>query len=195
MAIGALVCLFVFRSWYMTREFQPSSIVMLLIGVCLVLIAKTDFLPVLTGNLFDKSAVEYKEIKPAIELACMKIVEKGTTGEGEPDQVNEKVVPVSVSVPVATQELNYLKDKGFVWLFYSNSRGQDAIIIGRKLDSIGVSYQSSADEFQQVKNKKPLGTSRIVFSSPDFKEAAVALGKLIGENTRACPQLRDSQIR
>lgn len=184
MAIGALVCAFVFLSWYKTSKFEASSIAVLLIGVGLVLIARTGLLPVVTGNFFDKPIFELKEIEPALEYGCWaQTAGKETTGQGEPDQENEKVVPVPVAVPAAAEGLDYLKDKGFVWVFYAGPRGQDATTIGKKLDSIGVSYQASPDDFEQVKNKKPTGTSRVVFSSPDFEQAAIALGKLIGENT------------
>lgn len=175
--LGVLIvlsALFVF----MTKELQVSSlVVLLLVGGAFVFATRTGQIPFLSGTLKEPSLSTVK-LRETHRAVCIEreLAEASDIPDGIPVEI------VRVAENISSDALANVASKAdatsLVWIFYNDNRKAEAERLGELLISIDVTAIVEADDFAQVINKQPAGTTRIIYSDDRFTGFSEAIAEL-----------------
>lgn len=180
LGLGGLVVLAALYGVIFSKHTIATTAVLLLIGGAFIGVSVTGKIPAISGSLSAVTAGS-EEIRKTWRAAC---VERELA---KPTDVPESVPTEAVELPTPTQEPTdalamLVNDSTLVWIFYAPSRSNDADHISKILEKAGAAVVSAADDFSQVKNKQPPGTTRVIFATDKVKAAATALAEIMREN-------------
>lgn len=155
----------------------PNVVILLLIGGAFVFAARIGQIPLVSGAL-DKPVVANVELQQTHRAAC--IERELARASDVPENLPEAIVEVKAETTSSalTNVATEADEKSLVWIFYDQNRKADAEILGAQLLSVDVTTIVEPDDFAQVANKQPAGTTRIIFNDDQFAKLSQAIAEL-----------------
>ena len=153
-----------------------NVVILLLIGGAFVSSPRIGRIPFIAGT-FDKPSFESVELTQTLRAAC--IYRYQAKASDAPANNPEDVIKVEgETVTTALENVASLSnEKSLVWIFYTQSRKSDAEELRDQLLSLEAAVIIEEDDFSQVTNQPPAGTTRIIYND----HQAAALSQAIAE--------------
>lgn len=176
LGLGTLIVLVSLYLLLFTDVAFTNALILILVGAAFIVVSRTGQIPGISGSL-SEPAFETAELQRTIRAGCYERT------YAVPSDIPETVPSATVKVNTPNSELveglsRFSSDENFVWIFYAATREKDALALETILTRHGILATSAPDDFSQVVNKQPSGTTRVIFSSDAVSDLAQAIAEV-----------------